>query len=155
MPGEYRVESLHLLKVLRDKKELRGTAYFEFHPKNLQSEYSSWNEGSIYLADAGFDYFCECFYKSNREFDYFAFCKYNGDEIASLIVEIDRFLSELKNDSGRKTVFSRFSGLFGKEMWDNVDEKKISEVLISTGKELIRFFKDAKSESGILWVLGM
>ena len=155
MAGEYKIEDLHLLKILRDKKDLEGTAYFEFHPRNLKSEYSSWNEGSIYLADSGFDFFCDCFYRSNREFDYFAFCKYNGEEINRLVSELEEFMRVIQVEPSRSAVFSRYSGLFGKEMWDEVSEARINEALVLTGSDLVKFFKAAKNESGILWVLGM
>lgn len=155
MASENTPQDLQVLKILRDKNALDGTAYFEFHPKILKSEYSVWNDGSIYLAESGFDFFSECFHKSNREFHSSGRCKYNGEEIDLLTSEIEDFMQAIKKQPTRTSLFSGHSGFTERAVWDHINEACIREALTSTGKGLIKFFKNAKNESGILWVLGM
>lgn len=155
MASENTPKDLQVLKILRDKNALDGTAYFEFHPKILKSEDSVWNEGSIYLAESGFDFFSECFHKSNREFQYSGRCKYNEEEIDLLTSEIEEFMQAIKEHSTRASLFSRHSDFTEKAMWDHIDETRTREALASTGKDLIKFLKKAKNDSGIVWVLGV
>jgi len=53
----YATHDLDVFRLLRSKEQLEGTAYFELHPGELPEPFACWLEGSLFLKDAGFDFF--------------------------------------------------------------------------------------------------
>ena len=151
----YDISDLGLFEPLFDPSAREGTAYFEFHPDELPEENACWLPGSLFLRDAAFDFFAECFHSASESFDYFAFVRFGPNEIERLIIELNLFLDELKTDPTRKQVFAKYASIFSSDIWSNVATDALAEAVIRTGKVLRSFVETNTKNSRCLWVLGM
>src|SRR5947199_1057009 len=86
-PMSYSSDDLSVFNLLRDARELEGTAYFELHPHDLPEQHGCWLEGSLFVQDAGFDFFTGCCHRVHPEFDYFAFVRFDRAQIQALGAE--------------------------------------------------------------------
>src|SRR5688572_22855673 len=111
----YRTEDLLVFDVFGEKSRLKGTSYVEFHPRDLPDECACWLDGSVFIRDAGFDFFSECFYSAIPEFDFFSFTKVSGSRLSALGDELRSFLVLCKNGD-RTVLFSRYASLFSADI---------------------------------------
>jgi len=151
----YQTTDLCLLDVFSDKTRLEGTSYVEFHPRDLPAEFACWLDGSLFIRDAGFDFFAECFYKAIPGFDFFSFTKATGPGLVDLGVEIRSFIEACRCGEDRTSLFSRYSSLFSPDIWDDVPSGLLRASIINAGEVIESFRSRAESESGVLWILGM
>lgn len=115
-----------------------------------------WLEGSMFLRDAAFDFFAECFHSASDSFDYFSFVRFGPLEITRLIEELATFTGSLKcGTSTREELFSRYASLVTKEIWADVPTKALTSAVVRTGEELGTFVRERTEETKCLWVLGM
>jgi len=155
MAGEYKTEDLSHFDLIVDLSSLDGTSYFEFHPKELPHEHTSWNEGSLFIRDAGFDFFSKCFELANPAFDYFAFERFNQTHIDKLLEELSAYSLELQTSSSREVLFSRYAGLFNKDIWNDVDTNDLKTRVLDASKGIQKFVQQETAISRCLCVLGM
>jgi hypothetical protein len=151
----YRPEDIDLFALIRDKTRLEGTAYFELHAGELPEPEACWLEGSLFIRDAAFDFFVECFHRSNPGFDYFAFERFEPPQIELLIEELSLLLSELAPRCSRDVVFSRYNSLFDRKIWDGVDTEALRSAVVSASEGILTFTRQARSDNRCMWVLGM
>ena len=152
----YRSKDIDLFAVIRDKTRLEGTAYFELHAGELPEPTACWLEGSLFIRDAAFDFFVECFHRSNPAFDYFGFERFDPQQIELLLEELFSLVSELTPGSSREVVFSRYNSLlFDRQIWDAVDTEALRSAVVSAIEGISIFIHQARSEKRCMWVLGM
>lgn len=143
------------LTPIRDRSLLSGTCYFEFVPYDLPSPVQCWNEGSLYLADTGFDLFEKCFQSSHREFEYYGFVRFSDEQIGALIREFDSFLHLLATTPTRTNCFSRLHRPNAGGAWHDIPEPILAKSLYACAKEIRAFLQDHAKPQGCLWVLGL
>ncbi|MBW8873966.1 MAG: hypothetical protein JF614_03310 [Acidobacteria bacterium] len=151
----YSSDDLSVFNLLHDVHELEGTAYFELHPHDLPEQHGCWLEGSLFVQDAGFDFFTGCCHRVHPEFDYFAFVRFDRAQVHALGAELSSFVAELVPGASRETVFSRYTSIFGKEIWKDVDTDRLRLAVAAAGAGIRSFIETSTKESGCLWVLGM
>ncbi len=151
----YSVSDLIVFQILRDKTALEGTSYFELHPGEPPEPFACWLEGSVFIRDAGFDFFVKCFEEANSQFDYFAFEAFDAIALGRLGQALARFEGALAPGCSRESVFSRYASLFDCSIWDAVDTESLRVAIASAGGELRSFIEQARDEAKRLWVMGM
>jgi len=132
-----------------------GTSYFEFHPRELPKTNACWLPGSLFLRDAAFDFFVECFQRASASFDYFSFVRFGSNEIRRLIEELTIYLDSLKSAPTREQLFANYASIFTDDIWSGVPTQPLSEAVLNTGRTLRRFVRSNTKESACLWILGM
>lgn len=151
----YDASHLTFFELIRDKSRLEGTAYFELHQGELPGEFSCWLDDSVFLRDAAFDFFVDCFHRANPRFDYFAFERFCRPEIEAVRVNLANFSSSLVPGCSRDAVFAMYSSLFSMDIWDSVDTELLRAAVVSSANEMIDFVGDAEKKDLVLWVIGM
>jgi hypothetical protein len=155
----YTQADLNLFEPLFDASQKNTTAYFEFHPAELPEENACWLPGSLFLRDAAFDFFADCFHRAKESFDYFSFVRFGSRDIGRLIDELTVYLDTLKSAPTREEVFARYESMFTSEftseVWGAVDTQPLAAAVLGAGRTLRRFVRSQTKESGCLWVLGM
>jgi hypothetical protein len=151
----YGVADLAMFALIDASQEREGTSYFEFHPRELPAEHACWLPESMYLKDAAFDFYAECFHRADPEFDYFAFQRFDRGKITVLTQELNTFTESLNSTATRETLFSRYSSLFNTEIWSDVKTEQLVPRVRETGAALNKFIRKQTKTSGCLWVLGM
>lgn len=151
----YSMKDLIIFEPLYDPSMCKGTSYFEFHPKELPSSPSCWLPGSMFLRDAAFDFFVECFYDSKNSFDYFSFVRFGSNDIDGLIEELTIYLNILKASPTREQLFSKYSSIFNDEIWTDIPTEPLAKAVLNAGILLRRFIRSETKGSACLWVLGM
>jgi hypothetical protein len=151
----YGIDDLSLLRPVLSPEECDGTSYFEFHPAELPAPDAHGLAGSLFLTDVAFDFYAECFYAASASFDYFASQRFDAVDIARLERELDGFVGALRRDPTHATLFSRYSSVFGQEIWSGIDVAVLADAVAATGASLRDFVRAHGGESGCLWVLGM
>jgi hypothetical protein len=146
---------LCVFEVLLDPAKRDGTAYFEFHPKELPQAYACWLPGSLLLRDAAFDFYAECFHRASDSFDDFSFERFGPNEIEKLIGELNSFQNILNALPDREQLFSRYDSLFTRDVWAGVDTPSLLSAAQKTCGQLLTFIKAETKQSKCLWVLGM
>lgn len=109
----------------------------------------------MFLRDAAFDFFVECFHSASEAFDYFSFVRFGPRDISRLIDELSIYLDSLKTAPTREQLFAKYSSIFDDEIWSGVATQPLAEKVLNAGKELRRFVSSKTKESGCLWILGM
>jgi hypothetical protein len=151
----YTTEDLIVFEPLFDPSALNGTSYFEFHPGELPKTSACWMPGSMFLRDAAFDFFVECFHSASESFDYFSFVRFGSSDISRLIYELTIYLDTLKDAPTREQLFVKYSSIFSDEIWSGVATQPLAEAVLSAGRTLRRFVRSKTKESACLWILGM
>ena len=151
----YTSADLALFKPLSQAQERVGTAYFEFHPKDLTEPNACWLPGSLLLQDAAFDFFAECFHRADPDFDYFSFQSYDTEGIWRICSELQGFVDSLSALPSRSVLFSRYSSLFKEQIWAEVATEKLAPSVRICGAELLELIRAQTLQSQRLWVLGM
>lgn len=151
----YQIENLCVFDVFGDKARLDGTSYVEFHPCDLPEEYACWLDGSVFIRDAGFDFFTECFYRAIPAFDSFSITKVTGPQLSALGDELRSFLGLCRKGGDRSVLFSRYASLFSSDIWDQVPTEPLRQSLVNAGGLIEDLRARSESDSGILWVRGM
>jgi hypothetical protein len=151
----YTVVDLSLFEPLFDPEGRSGTNYFELHPKELPNQNECWLLGSLFIQDAAFDFFVECFHTASKDFDYFYFQRFGEAEIDALSTDLETFLSALRSTPSREVLFSRYASLFTKDIWSKVETEPLTRAVVSCGESLLKFVREQTKESKCLWVLGM
>jgi hypothetical protein len=151
----YDLEDLAVFDLLTDKEKLEGTAYFELHPRDLKEGHECWLKGSLFVKDACFDFFVQCFERANPAFDYFDFVRFDAAQIGHLTTELVAFVETLSPDASHASVFASYNSVFGKSIWDNVETEQLRLVLAGAGVGIADFVRSSTIENGCLWVLGM
>ena len=151
----YTTEDLILFEPMYDPSARNGTAYFELHPCELPKTNACWLPGSMFLRDAAFDFFVECFHSASESFDYFSFVRYGPRDISRLIDELNIYLDGLKTAPTREQLFAKYSSIFDDEIWSGVATQPLAEKVLNAGKAVRRFVRSRTKESGCLWILGM
>jgi hypothetical protein len=152
----YRASDLGLFTLLRDPTLREGTAYFEFHPAELPEPFACWLEGSIFMRDAAFDFFAECFHSATSGFDYFSFQRFDQGDISRLLLELDTFLSTIESKiPTREVLFAKYASLFTKDIWSELDTSILAPAVAVAGRELRGYIAERTKDSKCLWVLGM
>jgi hypothetical protein len=151
----YAKSDLEVLRVLREKDQLRGTAYFELHPDELPKPFACWLDGSIFIRDAGFDFFVECFRAASDAFDYFGFARFDSIQIESLIRNLSAFSASIEASCSRDVVFGRYNSNFTRDSWDAVETEDLRVPVKETATQLLAFVRAAQFAGKPLWVLGM
>src|SRR5690349_12475599 len=113
----YQPSDISVFDVISDKSLLDGTSYFELHPKEVVGANPCWLDGSVFIRDAGFDFFCACFERSVPGFDYFAFARIAQPHLGHLAAELRTFVHLCRTKPDRPILFSRFSSLFTEDIW--------------------------------------
>ena len=148
-------KDLGVFEPLRDPAKREGTAYFEFHPKEPPRATACWLPGSLFLRDAAFDFYAECFNRASESFDYFSFQRFGQKEIERVIGELSSFQDSLNANPDRERLFSKYASLFEPDIWSGVDTAPLLSAVRKTGSQLLTFIKVETKESQCLWVLGM
>jgi hypothetical protein len=151
----YTTEDLVVFEPLFEPSARNGTSYFEFHPKELPKSNACWLPGSMFLRDAAFDFFAECFHRANASFDYFSFVRFGAPDIARLIEELTNYLDGLSSAATRRQLFTNYASIFTDDIWSSVPTRALLGAVLNTGKTLRRFVRSQTKESACLWVLGM
>jgi hypothetical protein len=151
----YLASDLGVLSIIRDPKRLEGTSYFELHPGEPPEPYACWLPGSVFVRDAGFDFFVECFEKANPAFDYFAFERFDSAQQRVLVEQLDQFIEQLQPGCARGAVFGRYSSLFKQDIWDAVNTEALREAVRQAAQELREFVAETQTKLKPLWVMGM
>lgn len=146
-------DKLNNLELIRDKAKLEGTCYFEFHPRELPAKTACWLDGSVFISDAGFDFFVRCFERASPNFDYFSFVRFGRSEIERLLSELSEFCTALTPGCSRELLFSR--GHFTAESWSGVETESLRLALVAAASGIRDFVQTATKETGCLWVPGM
>src|SRR6185503_1763175 len=116
----YSTEDLVVFEPLLDPSARNGTSYFEFHPRELPKTNACWLPGSLFLRDAAFDFFVECFQRASASFDYFSFVRFGSNEIRRLIEELTIYLDSLKSAPTREQLFANYASIFTDDIWSGV-----------------------------------
>ena len=151
----YTTEDLIVFAPLFDPSARNGTSYFEFHPSELPKTNACWLPGSMFLRDAAFDFFVECFHSASQSFDYFSFVRFGSKDIRCLIDELTIYLDSLKAAPTREQLFAKYASIFGDEIWSGVATEPLADAVVNAGKTLRRFVRSNTKESACLWILGM
>jgi hypothetical protein len=151
----YTTEDLIVFEPVFDPSSLNGTSYFEFHPSELPKANACWLPGSMFLRDAAFDFFVECFHSASQSFDYFSFVRFGSRDIRCLIDELTIYLDSLKAAPTRERLFAKYASIFGDEIWSGVETQPLADAVVNAGKTLRRFVRSKTKESACLWILGM
>ena len=151
----YQPSDLTVFDVISDKSLLGGTDYFELHPKEVVKPNSCWLDESVFIRDAGFDFFCACFERSVPGFDYFAFARIPQPHLGHLAAELRTFIHQCRTKPDRPTLFSRYASLFKQDIWEEVGTEQLRGPIIAAGEKIERFIMTASKASGIVWVMGM
>src|SRR6185369_5636932 len=108
----YTKEDLIVFEPLYDPAARNGTAYFELHPYELPKTNACWLPGSMFLRDAAFDFFVECFQSASESFEYFSFVRFRSRDISHLIKELNIYLDTLKTTPTREQLFAKYASIF-------------------------------------------
>lgn len=146
---------MDVFAALHDKDRLEGTSYFELHPGELPEPFACWLPGSLFMKDAGFDFFVACFERANPRFDYFAFIKFDPTQVQVLLDQFSGFVAELTTGCSRDVVFSRYNSLFRAEIWDEVGTEELRSAVLLAAEGMATFVRESCPENRCLWVLGM
>jgi hypothetical protein len=152
----YAEGDLSLLDLFYDVKDLEGTAYFELHPGELPSNSACWLRGSLFIRDAGFDFFEKCFQQANPAFDYYSFVRFDPGHVARLKEALSTLVGTLESDlPSRTAVFSCYVSLLPAALWDVVELETLCKAVRLTGTGILDFLQKRVGPSTPLWVLGM
>ena len=144
-----------MFAILRDRKALDGTAYFELHPDEIPEPFACWLEGSIFIRDAGFDFLVGCFSRANPKFDYFEFERFDSAQLGALSLELNAFLQTLVPGCQREVVFANYESLFSRDIWKEVDTEVLRGAVSRATSDIRDFAQHTQVERRPLWVLGM
>jgi hypothetical protein len=142
---------LQYLELISDKSRLVGTCYFEFYPSDCAESPTCWNDGSLYIADTGFDLMTPVFEHAVPSFEYFDFNRFSANELSSLDRELSAFISTIQS----ATTHSQFLREYQVERWGSVPLQSLTPALIDAASGIASFCRTASQRPGVLWVLGM
>ncbi len=154
----YTIDDLGLFEPRFDPAALKGTSYFELHPKEVPAEHSCWLPGSLFLQDAAFDFFTTCFQSANQSFDHFSFMRFGEIEIERVIIELDVFLNVLVTNPSRTQVFANYASIFSQDsqdIWSGIDTVALVRSVRTTGQQMRDFIQSNTRQTKCLWILGM
>jgi hypothetical protein len=151
----YCEDDLVLFEPLLDPEQREGSCYFALQPRELPRKHACWLPGSFLLRDSAFDFFAECFHRADKDFDYFAMQRLGESEGGALCNELETFVADVEATATREVVFSRYSSMFGKSIWSDVDSTLLAPAVATSGRRLREFIAQNTKESRCLWVLGM
>jgi len=146
---------LTAFEVIRDKSLLTGSNYFELHPKEVLVANACWLDGSIFIRDAGFNFFCACFERAAPDFDYFAFTRIVPPQLETLAIELRNYLDVCRATSDRTALYSCYPSNFRIDTWDQIEIEPLRSSIIEAGDNIERFVLAARKDTGVLWVMGM
>jgi hypothetical protein len=132
-----------------------GRQYFELHPGELPYPNACHLEGSLFIRDAAFDFFAGCFHTASESFNYFSFQRFGVDEINCLKIALDLYLKDIKDDTARGQLFSRFASVTTPTFWDAVETTALAAAVFHCGQTIRAFIELKTRQSGCLWVLGL
>ena len=151
----YAKQDLDVFRLLRDKEQLDGTSYFELHAGELPEPFACWLEGSLFVRDAGFDFFVECFHVANPKWDYFAFEPFDAVQVDALLADIGTFAASLTDGCSHDAVFARYSSLFKSDIWTDVETDMLRGAVAEAASGLQAWLQEVRRSGKVLWVLGM
>jgi hypothetical protein len=147
----FTADDLKYLELITDKSRLSGTCYFEFYPSDCAASPTCWNDGSLYIADTGFDLFASAFQRAVPSFDYYSFNRFSADDLSSLGHELSAFIASLS----AATVHSQFLREYQLQLWSGVPLQSLVPDLTQAASGIAAFCSSARERHGALWVLGM
>ena len=151
----YAKQDLDVFRLLRDKEQLDGTAYFELHHGELPEPFACWLDGSLFVRDAGFDFFVECFHRANPKWDYFSFEPFDTAQVDVLSADMGTFAAGLTAGCGRDAVFARYNSLFKRDIWTDVDTDMLRGAVLEAASGLQAWLREVQRSGKVLWALGM
>jgi hypothetical protein len=151
----YTTEDLSVFDCSRDRSRLQGTSYFEFHAGERPSDHACWLDGSLFIRDAGFDFFAELFYQTVPGFDYFSFVEVEPQAIGAVVRGLDEFSRRISSSSSREAVFSYYSSLFSADIWAEVPASDIAPRLRRACDGIREYCHNALQAHQPLCILGM
>jgi hypothetical protein len=152
---KYTAADLHVFSVAVTPAACVGSHYFELHPNELATPTSCWLSGSLFVRDAAFDFFADCFHGASETFNYFSFQRFGPTEIDTLKVMLDNYLKNIKFDTARGQLFSRYASVVDSAVWDDIDTKTLTASVYQCGQIMSGFIELHTRRSECLWVLGM
>jgi hypothetical protein len=157
----YTAADLKYLELISDRSRLVGTCYFELYPSDWAGTPTSrskgfyyptcWNDGSLYIADTGFDLIAPVFERAVASFDYNDFIRVSADELSNLEKELPAFITTLQS----ATLHSEFLREHQVERWSSIPLQSFVPALTDMASGIATFCRSARERVGVLWVLGM
>ena len=81
------------LRILKDKSNLEGTAYFELLPGKYNEQ--CWNTGSLFLDEETFGFFEKIVERNLPDYDHYAFTEVSGTRWHPIIARLKFLANEL------------------------------------------------------------
>jgi hypothetical protein len=151
----YQAEDLAVFEVICDKNNLDGTAYFELHQGELPEPLACWLDDSIFVRDAAFDFFVDCFHKADPNFDYFEFTRFEASRVEAAKFNLDEFRSRLVPGCSREAIFGSYSSIFAPKVWDSIETEPLRHMASRVADEISAYLIETQQKVLPLWVLGM
>lgn len=149
-------DDLANFRLFTSPSELSGTCYFEFCARVFDGQPTCWNDGSLFVADTGFDFFAALFERASSGFDYFAFTHFDRAALDRLIAGFDEFLRHVAASSRHEDLLTAYAGCIrAPESWGGVTHLQLATALTQAGTGIRDFARRARDEHGGMWVLGM
>jgi len=142
---------LKCFDLITDKSRLSGICYFEFYPNDCAANPTCWNDGSLYIADTGFDVFAPAFQRAVPSFDYYSFNRFSAGDLSRLDDELSAFIASLSSASAH----SQFLHEYQLPSWSGIPLHSLVPVLTQAASGIAAFCRIARERPGALWVLGM
>lgn len=138
-------------KLIKDKKHLKGSCYFEFLPGKYKDV--CWNEESVYLKEdcvAFFEYFL---HKVSEKYDHYAFTEFNSHQLSELINLVKLRISEMKKTDNYKLEEGLFSEYYRSNLYK--DFTKYKNKIIQMLEDLVDWLIEISNSNGIITVMGI
>jgi hypothetical protein len=140
--------------LIRDKRELRGTCYFEFLPGEYRNE--CWNEGAVFLAEEVFELIEPVFVYHEPNFDHFSFVCIRRPTWEQIILDLE----SLANAAKSAETMTDLQGVAGflvttSEKWLAYNFRMHADALASMTEELIDWLREQLRQHECISLLGM
>jgi hypothetical protein len=103
------------IKVITDKKELKGTDYFEIMPGKYKG--TCWKDGSIFFDEEVFTLIEPAFERHVPKYDHYAFTDVSKDQWEKILSD----LASIKDQLGKATTPSDLRGIIGELFVSTID----------------------------------
>ncbi len=151
----YTAADLVVFNPLVNPPQRAGNQYFELHPNELPSVGARSLPGSLFIRDAAFDFYAACFHSASESFNYFSFQRFDASQIEHLKLALDHYLKDLKDDTARGQLFSRYASVVSPTLWNNIETRTLTAAAFHCGQTIRAFIELRTRQSGCLWVLGI
>lgn len=149
---------------LKLQRDVDQGPYFEFNISGNERRCQPRGQDSLFLDEAVFNIFADCFSNSAKDFNYFGPTKYDRADLLNLRKELGSVhsrLAEINNPeqfrekvaalSGGKTFLSGIKTQFDLD----IEWEEVLLALQETRKELVEVVNLCIREGRVLWVLGL